>query len=97
MSLAQKAGKISSGGYAAEAAIRSGNAFLVIVARDASDNTRKKMSDMARFYDVPLYCIGTKEELGRCIGKEYRSMIAVLDEGFAQSLSGQIKAAGTTE
>ena len=91
LSLAQKAGRVASGGYAAEAAVRSGSACLVLVAEDASGNTKKKMKNMAAYYEVPFYLFGTKEELGHCIGKEYRSMLAVQDEGFAKSLIKQIE------
>ena len=95
LSLAQKAGKIASGGYAAEAAVKNGSAVIVFVAEDASDNTKKKMRNMTSYYQVPFYCYGTKEELGHCIGKEYRSMLAVLDTGFAASLEKQLQALKT--
>ncbi len=97
LGLAQKAGKIASGEFATEKAVKSGLAYLVIVAEDASDNTRKKMTNMTTFYKVPLHTIGTKEQLGQCIGKEYRSMLAVLDAGFAKSLEKQIQIINTTK
>lgn len=97
LGLAQKAGKIASGEYATEVAVKSGAACLVIVAEDASDNTKKKMTNMTRFYEVPMHTIGTKEQLGHCIGKEYRSMIAVLDAGFASSFEKQIQTILTTK
>lgn len=90
LGLAQKAGQIASGEFQVEQAVKSGRAFLVIVAEDASDNTKKKMGNMAAFYEVPLYCYGSKEELGRCIGKEYRAMAAVLNQGFANSIQKQL-------
>ena len=64
LGLAQKAGKIASGEFATEKAVKSGLAYLVIVAEDASDNTRKKMTNMTTFYKVPLHITGTKEQLG---------------------------------
>lgn len=39
--LATKAGKIASGEFAVESAVRKGKAVLVIIASDASDNTKK--------------------------------------------------------
>ena len=64
ISLAQKAGKVASGEYATEMAVKSGKAYMVIVAEDASDNTKKKMMNMTQYYEVPIHMIGTKEELG---------------------------------
>lgn len=76
-------------------AVRDGTAMLVVVAEDASVNTRKLFTDKCSFYEVPCYLYGTKEELGRAIGKDLRSSVAVLDEGLANSIIRQLKAAGT--
>ena len=46
LGLAQKAGCIASGEYAVEKAVKGGLASLVIVAEDASDNTKKKMKNI---------------------------------------------------
>lgn len=97
LGLAQKAGKIVSGEFATENAVKSGIAYMVIVAEDASDNTKKKMRNMTDFYQVPLYFFGSKDELGHCIGKEYRSMLAVLDAGFTKSFEKQIRVIQTTK
>jgi ribosomal protein L7Ae-like RNA K-turn-binding protein len=82
LGLATKAGKVVSGEFSTEKAIKSGNAYLVIVAEDASDNTRKSFSDSCSYYQVPFAVYGTKEILGHCIGKQMRASLAVTDEGF---------------
>ena len=84
--LAVKAGKIVSGEFCTEREIKSGKANLVIVAEDASDNTRKKFKNMCDFYHVPLYFYQNKETLGHAMGKEFRASLAVLDEGFSESI-----------
>ncbi len=91
LSLAQKAGQIASGEFSTEKAVKEGRALLVIVAGDASDNTKKKMENMTKYYKVPLYYYSGKEDLGRMIGKEYRSMVAVTHRGFADSVEAQLK------
>ena len=47
--LATKAGKCASGEFMTENETKSGKAALVIVAEDASDNTKKKFRDMCKF------------------------------------------------
>ena len=88
--LAAKAGRIASGEFQTEAAVKDGTAKLVLVAEDASENTKKLFRDKCSFYRVPLCFIGTKEELGATIGKEYRASVAVLDEGFAKAVQKKI-------
>lgn len=84
--IATKAGRIDSGEFMTENAVKSGRAALVIIAGDASKNTKKKFNDMCKFYEVPIRAYSTKEELGRAIGKEFRASIAVTDEGLAQAI-----------
>ena len=84
--LMTKAGKLASGEFQTETAIKSKTAFLVIVAEDASDNTKKLFQDKCSFYKVPILFWGTKEELGHAIGKEYRASLAILDKGFAEAI-----------
>ena len=86
LGLATRSGNVVSGGFATEQAVKRGKAYLVIVACDASDNTRKKFSNMSSFYQVPCECYSVKETLGHAIGKEERSCLAVTDEGFANSI-----------
>ena len=88
--LATKAGKISSGEFSVEKSVKAAQAHLVIVAEDASDNTRKMFSNMCTYYNVPICVFGTKEELGHWVGKAQRASICILDEGFAKSVLKKI-------
>ncbi len=86
LGLCTKAGKLKSGEFQTESSVKSGEAFLVIVAGDASDNTKKKFNDMCTFYETPIIEYGLKEEIAKAIGKDVRAMLAVCDEGFAKSI-----------
>lgn len=84
VSLATKAGKTVSGEFATEKAVKDFSAELVLVAEDASDNTKKKFKNMCDFYEVPVYFYGDKDTLGHAMGKEFRASLAVTDEGLCQ-------------
>lgn len=92
--LATKAGKTASGEFSTEKAVKSGKAYLVVVAEGASDNTRKKFTDMCTYYQVPIVIFGEKDELGRHIGKESRASLAILDDGFAKAVVKQMNING---
>lgn len=92
LSLAQKAGKIASGEFQTEKAVKSGLARMVILSADASGNTKKKFHNMCDWYHVPVIEIAGKETLGHSLGKAERSSAAVLDDGFAAAV---VKACGT--
>ena len=84
--LAMKAGKVASGEFSTEQAVKKGTAQLVIVAEDASDNTKKKFQNMCEFYRVPIYFYGDKDTLGHAMGKEFRASLAITDAGFATGI-----------
>ena len=65
ISIAKKAGKIASGEFQTETAVKSQRAFLVIVSEEASENTAKKFRNMCEFYETPIYFYGEKEALGQ--------------------------------
>ena len=90
LGMAAKAGKIESGEFSTEKAVKGGRGRLVIVAEDASDNTKKMFTNMCKYYKVPFVVFGTKEELGHWIGKAYRASICILDEGFAKAVLKKI-------
>ena len=94
LGLATRSRKTDSGEFMTEKAVKSGKAYLVIVADDASDNTKKEFTNMCHFYRVPICFYGTKDELGHAMGKEMRASLAVTDEGFSKSL---IKLLSVTE
>ncbi len=86
LGLARRAGRIESGEFSTEKAVRFRKAQLVIVANDASENTKKNFSSLCAFYKVPIRIFSTKEELGHAIGQEMRASAAVTDENFARAL-----------
>ena len=90
LGLATKAGKIASGEFSTERAVKTGKAYLVIVSEEASDNTRKMFANMCTYYRVPICYFGGKVELGHSMGKELQASLAVLDEGFAKALVKQM-------
>ena len=91
LGLAQRAGKVASGEFSTEKAVKSKKAFLVVVASDASDNTKKMFSDMCTFYKVPIIFYSDKVSLGHAIGKEFRASLAVLDEGFGKQIQKHLE------
>jgi ribosomal protein L7Ae-like RNA K-turn-binding protein len=92
--MAMKAGKVASGEFSTEKSVKGGQAQLVIVSEDASDNTKKMFSNMCAFYEVPRCICGTKEELGTAVGKAMRASLAVTDENFARAISKRLEQAG---
>jgi ribosomal protein L7Ae-like RNA K-turn-binding protein len=86
LGLAQRAGKAVSGEFAIEKNIRAGKIKCLIIAADASDNTRKNYRDMCKHFSVTCFETLAKEALSSGIGKENRAAIAITDPGIAAAL-----------
>lgn len=91
LGIAMRGRNLVSGELQTLEAVKKGSAMLVIIAEDASDNTRKLFSDKCSFYEVPVYFFGTKETLGRAIGKDVRSSLGVCEAGLAEKIIELLK------
>lgn len=89
LGLASRARKIVTG-ETIIAKLRSRDISLVIVASDASDNTKKKISDKCTYYNVEYIIDGTIDELSNAIGKSNRVAVGIADRGFAKKIREKV-------
>ncbi|MEG2003349.1 MAG: ribosomal L7Ae/L30e/S12e/Gadd45 family protein [Clostridia bacterium] len=85
LGLAKKAGKLSVGTASTLDEIKNKKALLVILASDASDNTKKLITDKAKFRSIPyqeLDC--TCSEMGDALGKTACACAAITDKSFVK-------------
>ncbi|MDP4092532.1 MAG: ribosomal L7Ae/L30e/S12e/Gadd45 family protein [Bacillota bacterium] len=90
MGLAVKAGRLVSGDDTCERALKREKVKLLIIAEDASDNTKKKFTDICSYRNIAFRIFGKKELIGSYTGKDARSVAAILDKGFADRLAEMI-------
>ena len=83
LGLAAKAGRVASGEFQTENAVKKGRAKVVLIAADASENTKKKFQNMCSFHKIPVFITTDKETLGHRIGREMRTSAAITDENLA--------------
>lgn len=92
LGLAKRAGKLICGESASKDSVRYGKACLVIIASDASDNTKKSITDSCKYYGVPYYIYGTKDTLGHSVGNPFNAAVSVTDLGFSKSIEKYLQA-----
>lgn len=91
LGLAMRGRNLVSGEFQTLEAVKNGSAMLVIIAEDASANTKKLFTDKCTYYGIPVRQFGLKEELGRAIGKDMRSSLGICDEGLADAVIKQLE------
>ncbi|MDO4519839.1 MAG: ribosomal L7Ae/L30e/S12e/Gadd45 family protein [Eubacteriales bacterium] len=89
--LATKSGKTVSGEFSTEKSVKTGRCYLVLVADDASENTKKKFRNMCEYYEVPIYFLADKELMGKAMGKEFRASLGIQDANFALAIMKEIE------
>lgn len=92
--LALRAKRLEVGEEPVGAACRARDCRLILVARDAADNSFRRVRHFADagqclWVSVPY----TKEELGRSVGRTACAMAAVTDIGFAEAIAQKLAAA----
>ena len=87
LGLARKAGRLELGEDPVDAACRSRQAALVLLAADAAENTRRRVSRWCEAANTPCISLSAgKEELGARLGRGSCAVAALTDHGFASAL-----------
>lgn len=84
--LGRRAGKVSFGTDSVCEDMRSKRARLVLIAENASDNTKKRILNCAAYYNIPTetLCGVSAAELGSAIGKSTAASISLTDENIVK-------------
>ncbi len=86
LGLAKRAGKVSAGEEICSGVVKKGISKLIIVACDASYNTKKSITDSCKYYKVKYVEAGSKSELGKFTGASSRAVVSVNDDNFAKAI-----------
>ncbi len=92
LGLANRAGKIISGGSLVSDAIRGNNKpGLVLIAGDVSDAIGERIETLAGVHRILCVRIMTKDDFGGILGKAPRSAVAIRSGGFVTQLASVIE------
>lgn len=86
LGLAMRAGKVKTGESVIINEIKKHKIQLVIIAEDASENTKKVIQNKCESYHISFRIFGTRSELGQALGKAERVNVGITDQGFAKKL-----------
>jgi ribosomal protein L7Ae-like RNA K-turn-binding protein len=75
------------------AAIKSGKAQLVIIAEDASNNTKKSVKNSCEYYNVSYIEYSNKEQLGHFCKFDALSALSINSEDFSNGIMKKLNEA----
>lgn len=91
LGLAKRAGQVVSGEQAVMGGIQRGKVLLILIATDASENTRRKFNSLALNHNVNCYTYGNKDLLGQAMGQTPRAVVGIVNRNFAGVIQAQIR------
>lgn len=87
LGMAKRAGKVISGEAVCSKAIKNGEARLVIIASDASENTKKSVINSCQYYRVDYIEAASMADIGKYTGSASERAVAVVnDNNFAKAI-----------
>lgn len=86
LGFAQKSGNLVTGENTVELYLPKKKISLVIIAEDASDNTKNKFVQMSTRFQIPYIIVGSRETLSHAIGKCNRAVYGVSNKKFSREL-----------
>ena len=96
LGLAQRAGKLTAGSDAVIATCTRGEAKLVLLAADLSENSLKRLNKLcckpAVKKNVAVWRFGSKERLGQATGRRPCGVWSLCDVNFAGGLEAKLTA-----
>ncbi len=93
LGLAKRANKVVSGAQLFEQ-LRKRTIYLVLVAENASERSKKQFCDKSSFVDVEVGFVSSSTSLSKAVGLNNRMAIGISDRGFANQLLEMLKNEG---
>ena len=93
MGFARKSGNLISGSNTCAFSMKKGKVRLLLIAEDASENTKEKMTSEAKASNVPVRIFGDSGEMSRAVGESGRTVFGITDGNFAQVIKKEIEEA----
>lgn len=84
LGIAYRARKCTLGEDLIIKSIQNKQAQIVLIAEDISDQTKKKLVNKCKTYEVDYREVAGREVLGQAMGKSDRVAVAITDQGFAK-------------
>lgn len=86
LGLAQKSNNLVTGENTCDIYIKKNLLSLVIIAKDVSENTQKKFTQLCDRNKTPYIIYGERSPLSIAIGKSNRAIYGIKDNNFSKKL-----------
>ncbi len=86
LGLTKRAGKLLAGYNKCEDALKRNKIYLIIISKDASENTISKFIGYGEKYKIPVLQGCNKEDLGSALGVDEIKILCISDKNMSEKL-----------
>ncbi|MBQ8292170.1 MAG: ribosomal L7Ae/L30e/S12e/Gadd45 family protein [Bacilli bacterium] len=91
LGIAKRSGNILCGTDMVVKSLSGGKIKLILLASDASANTKDKIIKKAYFYEIPVMETFTSSDLSKAVGKDHIMVMALIDEGLTKAFLKEVE------
>ena len=91
LGITKRSGNLICGTDMVVKSLPSGNIKIILLAKDASDNTKDKIIKKAFYYQIQVCEAFDSYELSKAIGKDHVMVMAIVDEGLKKAFLKEIE------
>jgi len=89
--LALKGGNAATGRDSVRAAVHRGKFVHLFLARDAGSAIRDEMNALSRVQKIPMTELGSRDSLGKALGRREVAIVAITDRGLADAINEALR------
>lgn len=90
LGFAAKSKNIKAGEQAVLASLKRKQAYLLIIASDASESAIKRWVKTANLFEIPYSIWGEQVNLGNSIGQSPKTIVSITDENFYKTIKNNL-------
>ncbi len=91
LGIAKRSGNIVCGTDTVVKSLPSKKLKLILLAKDASDNTKDKIIKKAFYYQIQVVDKFSSQELSKAVGKDHLMVLAITDDGLTKAFLNEIE------
>ena len=91
MGFAKRSGNLIAGAETCIIYMKKKKVKLLLIAEDASENSKKKMISSANSFGVRYIVYGDSQELSKAVGSPGRTVFGILSSDFADTIEKEIQ------
>lgn len=91
LGIAKRSGNLICGTDMVIKSLSSGKVKIILLASDASENTKDKIIKKAFYYQIQVFEVFSSRELSNAVGADHLMIMAITDDGLTKAFLKEVE------